>query len=49
MVVYNEDTQMEDDSNMRDCRGIRADLKICLLETDCCAKVRFPNHRNIII
>lgn len=45
MIVYeNEGEKLEDNTA---CAGVRADLKMCLLESDCCRKVR--KAREIIL
>ena len=37
MIVYELDGEKLADNSS--CAGIRADLKMCLLESDCCRKV----------
>lgn len=36
MMRYEENEKLADNSA---CAGVRADLKMCLLESDCCKKV----------
>ncbi|KAF2355844.1 Cytochrome c oxidase assembly protein PET191, partial [Trinorchestia longiramus] len=40
MLRYTDETQVLDSSTMEACSGVRADLKHCLLSTDCCIKER---------
>lgn len=37
MMRYEDNEKLADNSA---CAGVRADLKMCLLESDCCKKVR---------
>lgn len=38
MMKYGDSAELEDKSS---CAGVRADLKMCLLESDCCKIVSF--------
>ncbi|RZC41666.1 Pet191 N domain containing protein [Asbolus verrucosus] len=42
MMRYQEENERLADKSA--CAGVRADLKMCLLESDCCKKVTFTNH-----
>lgn len=39
MMQYEEEGEKLKDKSA--CHGVRADLKMCLLESDCCKRVRY--------
>lgn len=41
MMRYEENEKLADNTA---CAGVRADLKMCLLESDCCKKVNKYHH-----
>lgn len=41
MMRYSEENERLADKSA--CAGVRADLKMCLLESECCQKVYFDN------
>lgn len=45
MITYEYDGERLSDNSA--CAGVRADLKICLLQSDCCRKVIYVLKTNL--
>lgn len=47
MMRYSEENEKLADNTA--CAGVRADLKMCLLESDCCKKVMLAYNKSCLI